>query len=51
VHIYLPFMGTHAKDTYETGSKARIDRRNDDSDRNVLSGAFKDEALADLNFG
>jgi dihydropyrimidinase len=22
VHIYLPFMGTHAKDTYETASKA-----------------------------
>jgi len=23
-HIYLPFMGTHAKDTYETGSKAAL---------------------------
>ena len=22
VHIYLPFMGTFSKDTYETGSKA-----------------------------
>jgi dihydropyrimidinase len=24
VHIYLPFMGTFAKDTYETGSKAAL---------------------------
>ena len=24
VHIYLPFMGTHAKDTYETASKAAL---------------------------
>jgi len=24
VHIYLPFMGTYAKDTYETGSKAAL---------------------------
>jgi dihydropyrimidinase len=24
VHIYLPFMGTHSKDTYETGSKAAL---------------------------
>lgn len=24
VHIYLPFMGTFSKDTYETGSKAAI---------------------------
>jgi dihydropyrimidinase len=24
VHIYLPFMGTHAKDTYETGSQAAL---------------------------
>jgi dihydropyrimidinase len=24
VHIYLPFMGTSAKDTYETGSKAAL---------------------------
>src|SRR5687768_13257630 len=24
VHIYLPFMGTMAKDTYETGSKAAL---------------------------
>lgn len=24
VHIYLPFMGTHAKDTYTTGSKAAL---------------------------
>jgi dihydropyrimidinase len=24
VHIYLPFMGTEAKDTYETGSKAAL---------------------------
>src|SRR4028119_734800 len=24
VHIYLPFMGTLAKDTYETGSKAAL---------------------------
>jgi dihydropyrimidinase len=24
VHIYLPFMGTVSKDTYETGSKAAI---------------------------
>src|ERR1700752_3907137 len=24
VHIYLPFMGTYAKDTYETASKAAI---------------------------
>ena len=24
VHIYLPFMGTYSKDTYETGSKAAI---------------------------
>jgi len=23
-HIYLPFMGTYAKDTYETGSKAAL---------------------------
>ena len=23
-HIYLPFMGTHAKDTYETGSRAAL---------------------------
>ncbi len=23
-HIYLPFMGTHAKDTYETGSQAAL---------------------------
>ncbi|HRJ70969.1 MAG TPA: dihydropyrimidinase [Terrimicrobiaceae bacterium] len=23
-HIYLPFMGTHAKDTYETGTKAAL---------------------------
>jgi len=23
-HIYLPFMGTHAKDTYETASKAAL---------------------------
>src|SRR5450432_3264943 len=24
VHIYLPFMGTFSKDTYETGSKAAL---------------------------
>jgi dihydropyrimidinase len=24
VHIYLPFMGTYSKDTYETGSKAAL---------------------------
>ncbi|MFO1446546.1 MAG: dihydropyrimidinase [Opitutaceae bacterium] len=24
VHIYLPFMGTYAKDTYETGSRAAL---------------------------
>src|SRR5688500_13778514 len=24
VHIYLPFMGTFSKDTYETGSKAEL---------------------------
>jgi len=24
VHIYLPFMGTFAKDTHETGSKAAL---------------------------
>ncbi|HEX6963689.1 MAG TPA: amidohydrolase family protein, partial [Lacipirellula sp.] len=24
VHIYLPFMGTFAKDTYETASKAAL---------------------------
>src|SRR6266568_7544641 len=24
VHIYLPFMGTVSKDTYETGSKAAL---------------------------
>src|SRR6187401_825505 len=24
VHIYLPFMGTFAKDTYETGSRAAL---------------------------
>ena len=24
VHIYLPFMGTHAKDTYETASRAAL---------------------------
>src|SRR3954466_14627040 len=24
VHIYLPFMGTYAKDNYETGSKAAL---------------------------
>src|SRR6516225_6237632 len=24
VHIYLPFMGTYAKDTHETGSKAAL---------------------------
>src|SRR6476659_7409501 len=24
VHIYLPFMGTHSKDTYETASKAAL---------------------------
>ena len=24
VHIYLPFMGTHAKDTYETASQAAL---------------------------
>jgi len=24
VHVYLPFMGTHAKDTYETASKAAL---------------------------
>src|SRR3954468_15922121 len=24
VHIYLPFMGTYAKDTYETASKAAL---------------------------
>src|SRR5476649_199300 len=24
VHIYLPFMGTYAKDTYETGSQAAL---------------------------
>lgn len=24
VHIYLPFMGTYAKDTYESGSKAAL---------------------------
>src|SRR3954467_14428087 len=24
VHIYLPFMGTMAKDTYETGSEAAL---------------------------
>ena len=26
VHIYLPFMGTYSKDTYETGSQAAFDR-------------------------
>ena len=24
VHIYLPFMGTYSKDTYESGSKAAL---------------------------
>src|ERR1041384_8360031 len=24
VHIYLPFMGTYSKDTYETGSQAAL---------------------------
>src|SRR4030088_3853311 len=24
VHIYLPFMGTYSKDTYETASKAAL---------------------------
>src|SRR5213593_4325777 len=24
VHIYLPFMGTYAKDTYETASRAAL---------------------------
>ena len=24
VHIYLPFMGTFSKDTYETGSRAAL---------------------------
>src|ERR1035438_1169632 len=27
VHIYLPFMGTFAKDTHETASKAALVRR------------------------
>ncbi len=33
VHIYLPFMGTFAKDDYETATQGRAGRRHDDADR------------------
>ena len=39
VHIYLPFMGTFAKDTYETASRAASGRRHHNTDRNGLPGA------------
>ena len=39
VHIYLPFMGTFAKDDYATGQQGRARRRHHDADRNVLPGA------------
>ena len=39
VHIYLPFMGTVAKDTHETASQRGAGRRDDDVHRDDLSGA------------
>ena len=44
VHIYLPFMGTFSKDTYETGQPSRARRRHHDAHRDVLPGA-RDDAL------
>ena len=44
VHIYLPFMGTFAKDTYETGKPGRARRRHDHPHRNVLSGTQRRRA-------
>jgi len=39
VHIYLPFMGTFSKDTYETASKAALVRWDDHANRDGLSVA------------
>jgi len=39
-HIYLPFMGTYARDTYESASRAALVGGDDDDLRHVLSGTF-----------